>query len=236
MSEAQQAARTGDGVRVAWPCDLGDALSEAFFARDTAEVARDLLGRMLVSRAGGEITGGRIVETEAYLGADDAGSHAATRGITARNATMYGPPGVTYVYFTYGNHHMLNLVTERAGTAGAVLIRAIEPLIGLEVMRSRRPGRVDGELANGPGKLAAALGLTLGDNGKRLGDGNVQVFTGSRVADADVAHSGRIGLSAGHDLHLRFYIDGSEHVSKGRTGPKEHRRRSGTHRTEEGAK
>lgn len=205
---------------VAWPPGLGTTLPETFFARDTATVARDLLGKVLVSRAGGVLAGGRIVETEAYLGAHDAGSHAATRGITARNATMYGPPAHTYVYFTYGNHHMLNLVAEEEGTAGAVLVRAIEPLYGIDDMRARRSGRPDREVANGPGKLAAALGLDLSDNGGRLGEGSVAVFDAPHVADDEVARSGRIGLSAGHDVHLRFYLKDNAYVSSGRTGPK----------------
>ncbi|MFA5843299.1 MAG: DNA-3-methyladenine glycosylase [Coriobacteriia bacterium] len=191
-------------------------LPGAFFARDTASVARELLGKILVSADGETVTGGRIVETEAYLGSDDPGSHAATRGITRRNSVMYGPPGNAYVYFTYGNHHMLNLVTEVEGTAGAVLVRAIEPLIGLEEMRSRRAGVRDGSLADGPGKLAAALGITLADNGATLGAGRLEVLDGP--APERIRATGRVGLSAGHEKELRFYEEGCPFVSKGRTG------------------
>src|SRR5450756_151066 len=113
-------------------------LPKEFFARDSVTVARELLGKTIMSTAGGDVTSGRIVETEAYLGADDPGSHAATKGITKRNAVMYGPPGHAYVYFTYGNHHMLNLVTESDGVAGAVLVRAVEPVDGIDVMLRRR--------------------------------------------------------------------------------------------------
>lgn len=194
-------------------------LPHGFFERHTALVARDLLGKLLVSRADGAWVAGRIVETEAYLGSEDPGSHAATKGMTKRNAVMYGPPGTAYVYFTYGNHHMLNLVTEPHGIAGAVLIRAIEPLEGIDTMRARRNGRSDIELANGPGKLAAALGLTLADNGVPLGGGVLSVYDAESVPDDAVETSGRIGLSAGHDLHLRYYIRDSRHVSRGRTGP-----------------
>lgn len=204
-----------------WPRWAGRELGAAFFERDTASVARELVGCLLVSVKGGVTTGGRIVETEAYLGADDPGSHAATRGITARNAVMYGPPAHAYVYFTYGNHHMLNLVTERDGTAGAVLIRALEPLLGIDVMVARRAGRMDRELASGPGKLAAALGLDLSDNASTLGRGAVRVFEGS-VVQGTVETSGRIGLSAGHDLRLRFYLRDCVYVSKGRLGPPRH--------------
>ena len=157
------------------PASEPHILSAEFFARDSVSVARDLLGKIVVSTAGGTVTSGRIVETEAYLGADDPGSHAATKGITRRNAVMYGPPGHAYVYFTYGNHHMLNLVTGSEGVAGAVLIRAIEPIEGIETMARRRAaGRRTGrplslrDLGNGPGKLAAALGIGLEDNGTRL--------------------------------------------------------------------
>ncbi|MDP2232875.1 MAG: DNA-3-methyladenine glycosylase, partial [Actinomycetota bacterium] len=195
-----------------------DVLGPAFFARDTTQVARELIGCLLVSTKGGTPTGGRIVETEAYLGHDDVGSHAATRGITKRNAVMFGAPGRAYVYFTYGNHHMLNLVTEPEGTAGAVLIRAIEPLIGLEMMTVRRHGRPERELANGPGKLAAALGLDLKDNGSTLGAGQISVHV--RVFDdVPITTTGRVGLSVGWEAPLRFHLTDSPWVSKGRTGP-----------------
>jgi len=200
------------------PAWAGMPLPEAFFMRETSLVARELLGCLLLSRKDGELTGGRIVETEAYLGSDDVGSHAATRGITKRNATMFGPPAHAYVYFTYGNHYMLNVVTEPDGIAGAVLIRAIEPLVGIDAMTARRRGRSLRELANGPGKLAAALGLDLSDNASRLGDGAVEVR--SHVGPVpSTTTSGRVGLSAGWEAQLRYYLDDDPWVSKGRTGP-----------------
>lgn len=214
-----------------WPVppeEYGLRLEGDFFARDTLSVAVDLLGCLLVSRAEGEITAGRIVETEAYLGSGDPGSHASTRGITPRNSVMFGPPGHTYVYFTYGNHHMLNLVTEQEHEAGAVLIRAIEPVLGVECMVRRRRGRPERELTNGPGKLAAALGLDLSDNAARLGEGSVAVFEGRLRDDERVGESGRVGLSAGHELLLRRYIEGNPYVSKGRTGPPPRKRRART--------
>ena len=200
------------------PSGTGAPLPDSFFIRDTLEVAPGLLGKLLLSRAGDVITGGRIVETEAYLGAEDPGSHASTKGVTARNSVMYGPPAHVYVYFTYGNHHMLNFVTEADGTAGAVLIRAIEPLIGIDEMRRRRVGRTDRDLANGPGKLAAALGLDLSDNGHRLGEGNLAVYVGSEIADGEVTISGRVGLSMGHELPYRYFLSASPYVSKGTGG------------------
>lgn len=201
-----------------WPDWVAEELSEAFFARDTREVARDLVGCLLVSSKDGVLTGGRIVETEAYLGSGDLGSHAATRGITRRNATMFGPPAHAYVYFTYGNHHMLNFVTEPEGCAGGVLVRAFEPLLGIDVMTARRKGRPLAELANGPGKVAAALGLDLSDNGSRLGDGPLAVFAASD-GPMHIATSGRVGLSAGWEAELRYYRQDDPWVSKGRTGP-----------------
>ena len=206
----------------------GPALTAGFFARDTATVARDLLGKVLVSRAGDTVTGGRIVETEAYLGSHDPGSHAATKGVTARNVVMYGPPGRAYVYFTYGNHHMLNLVTEPEGTAGAVLIRALEPTIGTDEMLRRRAQSVRAtrtvralspkDVANGPGKLAAALDVDLRDNGTELGMGRLVVYDAPSPIEA-VGCSGRVGLSHGHELDLRFFLEENSHVSTGRTGP-----------------
>jgi DNA-3-methyladenine glycosylase len=201
-------------------------LPPGFYERDAPTVAAELLGKLVMSTAGGEVTGGRIVETEAYLGSHDAGSHAATKGVTKRNSVMYGPPGHAYVYLTYGNHHMLNLVTEPQGVAGAVLIRALEPTVGLEAMRLRRaarrrgPGRPlpDRDLANGPGKLAASLGLDLTHNGTSLdGSAAVAVYDVGAAVGA-VATSGRIGLTSGHELELRFFLPGNPYVSTGRTG------------------
>jgi DNA-3-methyladenine glycosylase len=195
-------------------------LSTEFFARATTIVGRDLLGCLLVSTAGGALTAGRIVETEAYLGAEDPGSHAATKGVTPRNRVMFGPPGVAYVYFTYGNHYMLNAVCEREGVAGAVLIRALEPVSGIDVMTSRRRGRPLRELCSGPGKLTQALAIELEDNGIPFGKGRVALLGTDSIGELGVGVSGRIGLSSGHDLPLRFYLLGSEWVSKGRTGPR----------------
>jgi DNA-3-methyladenine glycosylase len=201
------------------------ALPASFFDRDTVTVARELLGKVLVSSVGDLVCGGRIVETEAYLGTDDPGSHAATRGITERNSVMYGAPATAYVYFTYGCHHMLNIVTERSGVAGAVLIRALEPALGIDAMRARRGVDDIYRLCSGPGRLAQALGIDLGHNGKSLG-GDVTVCDAPPAQEV-VAASGRVGLSAGHDRLLRFYLKGNGYVSKGRTGPPRKRRASG---------
>jgi DNA-3-methyladenine glycosylase len=193
-------------------------ISAEFFARDPRDVAPGLLGALVLTISGGVRTGGRIVETEAYLGVGDPGSHAATKSMTKRNAVMYGPPGSVYVYFSYGNHFMLNLVCCPEGEAGAVLIRAIQPLVGVEVMRERRGGRTFSELANGPGKVCAALGVDLSDNATMLGVGKLVVYHYREPRPEDVAVSGRIGLGAGHDLDLRYYLRGNEFVSRGRAG------------------
>jgi DNA-3-methyladenine glycosylase len=133
-------------------------LDRAFFAHDTLTVARALLGQRLVRLLDGERLAGCIVEVEAYLGEDDLASHARC-GRTRRNAPMYGPPGHAYVYFIYGMHHCLNVVTEREGFPAAVLIRALEPLEGLEMMRLRRRGASDAQLTNGPARLCQALAI-----------------------------------------------------------------------------
>jgi DNA-3-methyladenine glycosylase len=139
-------------------------LTRDFFARPTLEVARQLVGMVLVGGCGGEQAAGRIVEAEAYLGEDDPASHAAG-GVTPRSAVMFGPAGRAYVYFIYGMHHCLNVVTEPEGRAGAVLIRALEPVAGQTVMAGRRGRIPPRQLCNGPGKLCQALGIDLAYNG-----------------------------------------------------------------------
>ena len=200
-------------------------LPAAFFARSPEEVAPELLGCVVATQVDEVLAAGVVVEAEAYLGRDDAGSHAATKGITARNAVMYGPPGTAYVYFTYGNHHMLNLVCEPEGVAGAVLIRALRPIEGIAEMTARRRGRPLRELCDGPGKLASALGIDLSDNGTVLGEGRISVYYGERPSLGEVAVSGRIGLTSGHDADLRFYLAHDPFVSRGRLGPPRPKRR-----------
>ena len=172
------------------------ALPTGFFDRDPKDVAPELLGTYLVSEASEGLAVGRIVETEAYLGSDDPGSHAATKGVTPRNATMYGPPGTVYVYFTYGNHHMVNLVCGPEGTAGAVLIRALEPVAGIALMERRRGERPRVELCNGPGKLAQAMGVEF-VRGKvaSIGEDEHQ----NPVLRVEVTDEGRI-VERAHDL------------------------------------
>lgn len=182
-----------------------------FYARPTAEVARDLLGAVLVHRTRSGLISGQIVETEAYCGSEDPGSHA-FRGSTPRNEVMFGAPGRAYVYRSYGIHACLNAVTESEGNPGAVLIRALQPLSGLHLMERNR-GRCD-DLCNGPGKLCQALGIGLELNGADLTGTELYIELGE--APAAVGVSGRIGLSRGADLQLRFFLPGSPFVSRGK--------------------
>src|SRR5579859_2767345 len=140
---------------------IGRILPRSFYERPTVTVARELLGKVLVH---GE-TSGKIVETEAYLGGDDLAAHSA-RGITDRTRVIFGPPGHAYVYFIYGMYECLNLVAEPPGSPGCVLIRALEPAGGIEIMQRRRPkARTLRDLASGPGRLTLALGITRAQNG-----------------------------------------------------------------------
>ncbi|MEW5701141.1 MAG: DNA-3-methyladenine glycosylase [Candidatus Zixiibacteriota bacterium] len=186
-------------------------LPPAFYRRPTLEVARDLLGRRLLVGGNGRLCGGRIVEVEAYIGEADPACHA-HRGLTHRNRIMYGPPGRAYVYFTYGNHWMLNFVTEREGFPAAVLIRALEPELGLPAIRRRRRVSRDHDLTNGPGKLTAALRINGADNGASL-QGPRLLVGGADDRDQAVARSGRIGVDAGADIPWRFYLADNPWVS-----------------------
>jgi DNA-3-methyladenine glycosylase len=176
-------------------------------------VAQDLLGCHLISEVGGTVTEGRIVETEAYGGPEDPASHAAVRsGRTRRNAPMFGPPGTAYLYRSYGIHWCFNVVTGREGDPQAVLVRALEPLGGLEVMADRRGGR---NLARGPGCLAQALGLDGSLNRHPLQGSPLFILGGEVVEPSMVARSGRIGIRRAREWPLRFYLRGHACVSSG---------------------
>jgi DNA-3-methyladenine glycosylase len=179
-------------------------------------LARDLLGRILFYKTAEGLLAGRIVETEAYRGAADPASHA-FRGRTARNAVMFGPAGHAYVYFTYGMHYCLNVTAAASGIAGAVLLRAAEPLAGVEIMRDRGDRGPEIRLLSGPGKIGRAFGLTLEDNGRDFTRGPLGLAAGSPVRDSEVAISRRIGISRAVDLPYRFAVIGSRSVS-GRRG------------------
>jgi DNA-3-methyladenine glycosylase len=192
-------------------------LPEVFFLRDPREVAVDLLNKVLVhdDPEAGRLAG-RIVEVEAYLGMGDPGSHA-YRGPSRRNATMFGPPGHLYVYFTYGMHWCSNVVCCPENVAGAVLLRGLAPLRGLDQMRRRRPrARKDRELCSGPARLTQALGLDGRFDGADLRTGPVRLLDDGTPPPAEPGNSRRIGLSAGRgDEHAwRWYVAGDPNVSR----------------------
>jgi DNA-3-methyladenine glycosylase len=193
-------------------------LTRAFFARDPRALAPALLNKLIVHRdpAVGRIAV-RIVEVEAYRGAVDPGSHA-FRGRTARNAAMFGPPGRLYVYFTYGMHWCANVVAAAPpGDAGAVLLRAGEPVAGIDAIRARRPrARRDTDLCSGPARLAQALGLDRSHDGVTLLTGTLGVFDDGVPPPSRPGRSTRIGLAPGRgdDLRLRWFVAGNPHVTR----------------------
>jgi DNA-3-methyladenine glycosylase len=204
-----------------------DPLPTAFYLRPVLEVARDLLGRLLVHRAAEGAAAVRIVEAEAYDGSGrDPASHA-YRGRTARNAVMFGPPGHLYAYFTYGMHWCVNVVCAPQGVAQAVLVRAGEPVCGLALMAARRPGSRRRDLARGPARLAAALGLAGWANGADLRAGPVLLTAGWPVPEDAVAWTGRVGVTGAADRPWRVLVAGSPYVSPGRPGAAPARRRPG---------
>jgi DNA-3-methyladenine glycosylase len=188
----------------------GPVLPRRFYNRSTPRVARDLLGKVICH---GE-TGGIIVETEAYLGKDDLASHSA-RGLTDRTRVIFGPPGHAYVYLIYGMYECLNLIAEPEGKPGCVLIRAIEPLCGIDVMRTRRPAaRKTEQLASGPGKLTVAMGITRALNGADVTKGPLTVHCQTPEPSFDVVTTARIGITQCADWPLRFLIAGNRYVSR----------------------
>jgi len=193
----------------------GTAVQARFYARPTDEVARGLLGRILVSEVGGrrQQTAGRIVEVEAYVGPHDPACHAYGHRRTARTEPLYGPPGTAYVYFTYGMHWCLNAVTETQGFPAAVLIRALEPIAGLETMRQRRGKE---PLCAGPARLCEALGVTGDLNGASLQRGVLRIVDGTRPRKRDIVAGPRIGITQAANWPLRFYLKDSPWVSAAR--------------------
>lgn len=191
-------------------------VARGFFDRPVLEVARDMIGALLVRNDRTGLRIGRIVETEAY-GPDDPGCHAA-RGRTERNAPMFERPGTAYIYFTYGMHWCLNAVCEQAGTPAAVLLRAVEPLEGIEAMRVARGPRIsDRDLCRGPARLTQAFGLDGNQNRADLCSGGVFIAPGERLPNEAVATSPRIGLGSKQDgRRWRFFEVDSRFVSRGR--------------------
>jgi DNA-3-methyladenine glycosylase len=198
-------------------------LPPSFFERPTLAVAHDLIGTRLVHETNEGTAAGVIVEVEAYIGEDDPACHAAP-GPTRRNQPLYGPPGVAYVYFNYGVHWMVNAVTEPEGSPAAVLIRALEPTEGLDLMRARRATRrddvvrpwagKDADLCRGPGNLTRALAITGAQNRAPLDGGPLRIERPARRARAlPIAWSPRIGIRVGVEQPWRAYVKGHPSVS-----------------------
>jgi len=188
---------------------FGPILPRAFYERPTVELARDLLGKVLVHGP----TAGIIVETEAYLGGDDLAAHSA-RGVTPRTRVIFGPPGHAYVYFIYGMYECLNLVAEPEGQPGCVLVRAIEPVSGIAIMQRRRPAaRKLEDLASGPGKLTLALAITRAENGADVTRGSLVVREPAEARAVEIQVTPRIGITRCAGLPLRFLVRGNRFVS-----------------------
>lgn len=190
-------------------------LPPSFYARPTEVVARSLLGHLVVSTVGGRRTAGRIVETEAYLGPHDPACHAFGGRRTARTEGLFGPPGTAYVYFTYGMHWCLNAVTRREGYPAAVLIRALEPVAGLDTMRRRR-GTSDRILCAGPARLCVALGITGLLNGVWLQRGVLRIYRAPVPQRLHIVRTPRVGITRGVDWPLRYLVADSPWVSRSR--------------------
>lgn len=193
-------------------------LPRNFYARSPLAVAPDLLGRILFRRKNGVVTSGRIVEVEAYLGSKDPASHA-FRGLTPRNQVMFGPAGCAYIYFTYGNHFCMNVVTGKEGRASAVLIRALEPLDGIPTMKRRRRRSKLADLTSGPGKLTQALHIDRALNGEILIGNKLWISAGRNSSRVRWERTPRIGIREATDRLYRFAVSDSSFVSRRRVGP-----------------
>lgn len=186
-------------------------LELSFYQQDTLTVAQSLIGLILQTNINGQITSGRIVETEAYLQNDPA-AHSFI-GPTARNQALFGPTGTIYVYLIYGLHYCFNVVTNQVGTGEAVLIRALEPLAGLDTMQQRRGLTDPKQLCNGPAKLAQALGITPSLNSQSLIDGSVTILKPTNSPLFEIQTTTRIGITKAADLPYRFYLKNSPFIS-----------------------
>jgi len=194
-------------------------LPREFYNRDPCEVSPDLLGKILVRRAGRKLLAARIVEVEAYLGENDPAAHSAV-GRTPRNAVMFGPPGFAYVYFIYGNHYCLNVSCLPEGTAGAILFRAAQPLLGIEAMAKARGVAIDTpqglrNLTSGPGRLAETFGVTrTRDNGNDFTDAKSRLtIVDDGYCVPEIVTTARIGITKAAELELRYFIGGNAFVS-----------------------
>jgi len=194
-------------------------LSKEFYMRDGRQVARDLLGKVVVKRYGDRILRGRIVEVEAYLGPEDRASHAWDGRRTKRTETMYLPGGHLYIYLVYGMYHCFNIVTNIAGIPHAVLIRAVEPIEGVDVMRGLRRVREGYGLTNGPGKVCMAMDIGKRDNGRDLVTSSEIWLEDDGYTPEKIVCARRIGIAYAREYRdrlWRYYIDGNPWVSKKR--------------------
>lgn len=188
-------------------------LKQSFFCRDTRVVAKELIGMEIIRNIENKKIKVRIVETEAYLPKDDPACHA-SRGMTPRNSVMYGPPGHIYVYFIYGNYEMLNFVTENEGIPGAVLIRAVEPMNEINLIKKNRNTEVLKNLTSGPAKLTMALKINRTLNNRPLSKEYLAVYQGEKIPKAsEIIQTKRIGIREGTNLDLRFYEKNNPYVS-----------------------
>ena len=223
-------------IIVSYIFNNSNILTKEFYERDTAIVAKELLGKLLIIGNKDSFCGGFIVEDEAYYGLNDPASHACN-GATPRSMIMFGKPGIAYVYFCYGNHYLLNVVTEKNGTPGAVLIRALEPVFGIEKMAARRRISDKYKLTKGPGNLTKSLGIDKNFNGKIMTAINQGIFIVNSsgidfVLDKDIKDiegifrsyndvnlkkdigmTSRIGIKKGQESMLRFFIKDNKFVS-----------------------
>jgi DNA-3-methyladenine glycosylase len=192
----------------------GRIVPASFYNRDTELVSREMLGMLLQCNTPDGRTSGVIVETEAYLGEHDLACHAAA-GRTVRTAPLYERPGIAYVYFIYGTYWCFNAVTRAEGLPSAVLVRAVEPVEGLDLMRRRRPrARRDRDLTNGPGKLCLAMGIDGSMNRLSLQRGSLVIRDYTSYPDSAIAVTPRIGITRSADWPLRWIVSGNDYVSK----------------------
>ncbi len=188
--------------------------ARSFYARPTVEVARSLLGSILLHRTDEGLLAGVIVEVEAYLGQDDPAAHSSA-GRTARTRVIFGDPGHAYIYKVYGLHHCLNVVAEPGGTPGCVLVRALEPVCGIDAMRSRRvAARRADQIASGPAKLTQAMGIGIESYGADLLGEPLSIRLPHKEPEVKVRTTKRIGIRKAQELDLRFFIADNEHVSR----------------------
>lgn len=192
-------------------------LTQDFYQQNSLDVAKALLGKIVVREIGNHTLTGRIVETEAYAGFDDKASHA-HKGKTPRCNVMFGPAGFAYIYLTYGMHHLFNIVTEDVNYPAAVLIRAVEPISGLEIIQENREGRSYHELTSGPAKFTQAFAIDRHFNGLNITKGRgLWIEEGENIANSEIEITPRIGVGYAEeciDWPRRFYVKGSKFVSR----------------------